>query len=210
MIAETAVETLPSLKGIFDKKDPHKMNRNHRYFYQVQDQLNITRREYCIFAVWTPQSMKILCIDADNIFWRNKMLPFLTRFYNECMLPKILDSRHNRHMPIRDPRYIIEAKEEAAKKIVTMSRTKRRNIVESENGIEESKQFKPNVSLIEATMIDTADIVLNKEQDDDCIIISYSHNERDIFEDDIKRNEKLLNTFAPLYLVKDNVLGITS
>ena len=77
LTAEKAIETLPSLKGIFDKKNPQKMNRNHRYHYQIRGQLNITRREYSIFAIWTPKSMKILRIDADNIFWRNQMLPFL-------------------------------------------------------------------------------------------------------------------------------------
>jgi len=93
------------------------MNENHRYFYQVQGQLNITQREYCIFAVWTPHSTKVIKVNRDNAFWTNKMLPFLIRFYNECILPEILDSRHNRHMSIRNPRYIEEAKEEAAKKI---------------------------------------------------------------------------------------------
>ncbi|KAL6416596.1 hypothetical protein ACFW04_013324 [Cataglyphis niger] len=96
-------------------KKIHKMNQNHRYFYQVQDQLNITKRKYCIFAVWAPKSIKILHISIDNEFWKNQMLPFLTRFYYECMLPEILNSRHNRQMPIRDPKYIIEAKEKTAK-----------------------------------------------------------------------------------------------
>jgi hypothetical protein len=49
--AEEAILTLPRLKGIFDKKDPNVMNRNHRFFYQIQGQLNITRRNYCIFAL---------------------------------------------------------------------------------------------------------------------------------------------------------------
>lgn len=44
---------LPVWKGIFDKKFPNLMNRNHRFFYQIQGQLNITQRDYCIFAVWT-------------------------------------------------------------------------------------------------------------------------------------------------------------
>jgi len=43
------------------------------------------------------------------------MLSFLTRFYFECMLPEILDSRHNRNMPIRNPKYIIEAREKLSK-----------------------------------------------------------------------------------------------
>ena len=141
LTAEEAIETLPSLRSIFDKKNLQKINKNHRYYYQIQGQLNITQREYCIFAVWTPKSMKILRIDIDHIFWRNKMLPFLIRFYNECMLPEILDSRHNRHMPIRNPSYIMEAKEEAATKIVC--RTSRRKAIE--NSIEDSKRFKQDV-----------------------------------------------------------------
>ncbi|KAL6418882.1 hypothetical protein ACFW04_011717 [Cataglyphis niger] len=82
LTAEKAIKTLLSLKGIFEKRNPHKMNRKHRYYYQIQGQLNITQREYFIFAI--------------IFFWRNEMLPFLTRFYNECMLPEILDSRYNR------------------------------------------------------------------------------------------------------------------
>jgi len=119
LTAEEAINTLPQLKGIFDKKNPDKMYRNHRFFYQIQGQLNITQRDYCIFAVWTPNSLKIVRVNRDNVFWSNQMLPFLTRFYYDCMLPEILDSRHNRHMPIRNPSYIIEAKEEAAKKKLT-------------------------------------------------------------------------------------------
>ncbi|XP_067216539.1 uncharacterized protein [Linepithema humile] len=209
LTVEKAIETLPSLKAIFDKKNPQKMNQNHRYYYQIQGQLNITQREYCIFAVWTPKSMKILRIDVDNIFWKNQMLPFLTRFYNECMLPEILDSRHNRHMPIRNPRYIIEAKEEAAKKI--LSRTSRRKVAENENGMEERKRLKPNISPMEAAIIDPAVLALHEEQDDDCIIVSYSSNKRDITEDDMVRHKKLLDdTFISFSSIKKNVLPITS
>jgi len=61
--------------------------------------------------------MKIIHVDVNDAFWKYEMLPCLTRFYYECMLPEIVDSRHNRHVPIRDSSYIIEAKQEAAKKI---------------------------------------------------------------------------------------------
>ena len=46
LTAEEAIKNLPQLKGIFDKKNPDKMNQNHRFFYQVQGQLNITQRDY--------------------------------------------------------------------------------------------------------------------------------------------------------------------
>jgi len=60
LTVEEAIQTLPQLKSIFNKKYPEKMNQNHRFFYQVQGQLNITQRNYCIFAVWTPQSLKAI------------------------------------------------------------------------------------------------------------------------------------------------------
>lgn len=210
LAAEKAIETLPSLKGIFDKKDLNKINQNHRYYYQIQGQLNITRQEYCIFAIWTPKSMKILRIDADKMFWTNQMLPFLTRFYNECMLPEILDSRHNRHMPIRNPNYIIVAKEKAAKKVV--SQTNRRKITENKSDIEESKRFKLNISPMEAIITDVTVLALQdeQEQDDDCMIVSYSQKQH-ISEDDMVRHKKLLDeTFIPMTLIKENVLPLKS
>jgi len=109
--AEEAITKLPQIRNIFYKKNGDQMNRNHRFFYQVQGQLNITERDYCVFTVWTPRSLKMVRVKRDELFWQKKMLPLLTRFYYECMLPEILDSRYNRHMPIREPQYIIKAKE---------------------------------------------------------------------------------------------------
>lgn len=206
LTAEEAIQTLPQLKGIFDKKNSDKINKNHRYFYQVQGQLNVTQRDYCIFAVWTPKSFKTVHINRDNAFWESKMLPFLTRFYYECMLPEILDSRHNRHMPIRNPKYIIEAKEEASKKIMGR-KTMHRDIVESEN-VQESKRFKSNTLEIEAAITAAA---VDTEQDDDCVIVSYSNDKRDLTKDDVARYKKILDDMiAPLSLVKENVLPIHS
>ncbi|CAL1671558.1 unnamed protein product [Lasius platythorax] len=44
------------------------------------------------------------------------MEPFLSRFYMECLLPEIVDSRRNRSMPIREPEYILHARVEANSK----------------------------------------------------------------------------------------------
>jgi len=46
LTAEKAIKTLPQLKNIFDKKIENKINRNHRFLYQIQGQLNITRLLY--------------------------------------------------------------------------------------------------------------------------------------------------------------------
>jgi len=128
LTADEAVQKLPLLKGIFDRKNNDKINRNHRFFYQVQGQLNITQRNYCIFALWTPKSLKVVVVNRDNDFWENQMLPLLKRFYHNCMLPEILDSRHNRHMPIRNPQYVIDAQEKASKRKIIRKIAQQNNV----------------------------------------------------------------------------------
>ena len=179
------------------------MNRTHRFFYQVQGQLNITQRNYCLFTVWTPKSLKIVTVYRDNDFWENKMLPLLTRFYYDCMLPEILDSRHNRHMPIRNPKYIIDAQEKASKKKVSCKRqTVQKNYIEEER--------KHNVLATDAT--NTAVVLdTNQDSDSDCILVSYSKNKLNLTKDEIAKRKKVLDhTIVPLSLVRENVLPVQS
>ncbi|XP_067205374.1 uncharacterized protein [Linepithema humile] len=203
LTADEAVQKLPLLKAIFEKKDNDKMNRNHRFFYQVQGQLNITQRNYCIFAIWTPKSLKIVVVNRDNDFWETKMLPFLTRFYYDCMLPEILDSRHNRHMPIRNPQYIIDAQEKAFKTKVCYELSVQQNKVQDRKIVQDKKL---NVLSTDATNV-TA--VLNAEQDSDCIIVSCSKKKRNLTKDEIAKRKKVLDdTIVPLSLVRENVLPV--
>ncbi|XP_072751049.1 uncharacterized protein [Anoplolepis gracilipes] len=81
----------------------------HTYYFQVQGQLHITQRKYCIFAVWTPFGLKYTFVERDDRFWESKMLPLLKRFYEDCLIPEIIDSRAERNMSIREPQYVIEA-----------------------------------------------------------------------------------------------------
>ena len=182
------------------------MNRTHRFFYQVQGQLNITKRNYCIFAIWTPKSLKIVTVKRDKDFWENKMLPSLTLFYYECMLPEILDSRHNRHMPIRNPQYILDAQEKASKNKVSC----KRRTVQQNDTERESKQLQLNVSATDATNI-AAVLKAEQDSDSDCVLVSYSINKRNLTEDEIANRKKVLdNTIASLSVVKNNVLPVQS
>ena len=106
------------------------MSRTHRYFYQVQGQLHVTQRQYCIFAAWTPTYMKQIRVDRDDDFWEIHMKSFLLRFYHECMLPDILDSRYNRNMPIQNPEYISKAMTEVKlkKKLVKLITSEKRKV----------------------------------------------------------------------------------
>ncbi|XP_067207257.1 uncharacterized protein [Linepithema humile] len=204
---DEAIQKLPLLKGIFDKKNTDNMNRNHRFFYQVQGQLNIAQRNYCIFAIWTPKSLKTIRVNRDYVFWEKEMAPVLERFYLECMLPEILDSRHNRHMPIRDPKYITDAKEQAyKKKNCHVQKNKRSN--EDENILPKNKKLKQKVLSSNATSIAAA---LDMEQDNDCILVSFSKSKHNLTKEEIAKRKKVLDdTIIPLSLVKENVLPVQS
>ena len=44
-------------------KERLELKRDHSYYYQVQRQLAVTKKSYCIFAVWTPED-----IHTESIF----------------------------------------------------------------------------------------------------------------------------------------------
>jgi len=96
-------------------KDIFEINTNHKYYYQLQGQLHVTGRKFGIIAYWTKMGIKYETIERDDNFWKTKMFPKLEKFFFNCLLPELVDPRHPRSMPIRNPSYILEAK--ANKKI---------------------------------------------------------------------------------------------
>lgn len=96
---------------IANKSGVLQINKSHNWYYQIQGQLHVTRKSKCLFGVWANEMepLKIEYIDRDRDFFENKMRLKLDSFYLNCILPELLDPRHNRNMPIRDPPYILEA-----------------------------------------------------------------------------------------------------
>ena len=66
-----------------------------------------------MFELWRPQGKKIEKIERDDAFWNNDMKDKLTKFYNDCLLPELIDSRYAQSLPIKNPHYINEAKIES-------------------------------------------------------------------------------------------------
>lgn len=165
----------------FDKQDPSKMNSKHVYYYRVQGQLHVTQREYCYFAVWTPLGIKYVKVLRDDEFWTNRMEPYLSRFYENCLLPEIIDSRHNRNMPIREPGYILEARrlrneaskatndkrkiretrKSTAREAETQSQQTEENLLVLGDGKDVARRLKPRV--ISNIRVDNLKITLKKE-----------------------------------------------
>lgn len=79
-------------------------NVKHDWYYQVQGQLNIANKNVCLFAVYTGPEfpIKVVKIYKDDTFWKEKMIPRLTKFYFLCVLPEIIDPRKSRSMQLRE------------------------------------------------------------------------------------------------------------
>lgn len=65
-------DKLDSVTGFYLEKDDEgklTLNRNHQYFYQVQTQLGVCKRESAYFAVWTEKDLHVEHILFDEEFW---------------------------------------------------------------------------------------------------------------------------------------------
>ncbi|KAL0852581.1 hypothetical protein ABMA27_016931 [Loxostege sticticalis] len=100
---DTAIETKKLKCFKLNSASQVVINQNHEWYYQVQGQLHITKKDVCLFSVWTGPEfpVKVVRVVRDDVFWQEKMLPKLTRFYQSCVLPEIIDPRKTRSMPLR-------------------------------------------------------------------------------------------------------------
>lgn len=108
-IEDAISKKLPAVYKIFKNGDITKVNKRHEYYYQMQGQLHIVNRKYCEFLLWTPHSNVHLTIKRDDNFWKTKMEPLLIEFYNNCLVPEIIDPQYPYGNAIKDPEYITEA-----------------------------------------------------------------------------------------------------
>lgn len=65
----------------------------------------------CVFVsktnVYLQYGTETKKLKPNYSFWREKMEPRLLEFYNNCLLPELIDPRHTRNLPIRDLDYVI-------------------------------------------------------------------------------------------------------
>lgn len=101
-----------SARSIFMKNDIQKMNKKHKYYHQVQGQLHISGRNVCHFAIWNGREIHNIVVNRDDTFWKNHMEPKLSKFYNDCLAPEIIDPRLVRRMPLREPDWVTAARGE--------------------------------------------------------------------------------------------------
>jgi len=69
------------------------IDRNHKYYYQVQGQLHITKRKYGIIACWTRKGIKYEKIERDDTLWQTKMFPKLNDFFFQLFITGVSRSK---------------------------------------------------------------------------------------------------------------------
>ena len=78
------------------------LKRNHRYYSQIQGQLAITGRSWCDFLIYTKCGIAVETIHFNEKFWKEKLLPALVKFYENCVAPEIVSPLHTVGMHLRD------------------------------------------------------------------------------------------------------------
>ena len=81
------------------------LKRNHKFFYQIQGQLNIFGYSWCDFVVrcCNPYQLHAERIFRDSELWETVMIPKLTDFYFKCLLPELASPRYGKSPGIREP-----------------------------------------------------------------------------------------------------------
>ena len=78
------------------------LKKGHPYYSQVQGQMAIGERPWCDFVVFTGKGLSVQRIEFDKSFWKDRLLPKLVDFYNNCVVPEIVSPVHPLGLPIRD------------------------------------------------------------------------------------------------------------
>ncbi|ESO82752.1 hypothetical protein LOTGIDRAFT_155770 [Lottia gigantea] len=100
-----AVKSVSNFCLIQSSRNQLVLKRNHKFYYQVQGQLNVFDMKWLDFVVRSssPHQLHIERIVVDKNLWVTKMLPKLTPFYYPCLLPELCAPRYGRSPGIREP-----------------------------------------------------------------------------------------------------------
>lgn len=85
-----------------DGREQLKLKDSHIYYSQVQGQMAVGRRTWNDFIIYTTKGISVERIFFDQHFWKNKLLPKLMSFYDNCLAPEILHPMHAIGLPVRD------------------------------------------------------------------------------------------------------------
>ena len=78
------------------------LKKTHSYYCQVQGQMGIGEISWCDFVIYTKRGIHVQRIWFDEAFWNLELLPKLTSFYDNCVVPEIVSPLHALGHPMRN------------------------------------------------------------------------------------------------------------
>lgn len=78
------------------------LKENHNYYSQVQGQMAIGERPWCDFVIYTNKGISVQRIAFNEEFWKNKLLPKLLSFFDNCVGPEIVSPLYPLGLPMRN------------------------------------------------------------------------------------------------------------
>lgn len=99
------VGQLPYMELSKDKTSVLGLKKNDNIYYEIQGGLHVAEKKICIFTIWTSTQYKMYTerIERDDTFFDTKMKAQLLSFYNDWLLPELVDPRLSRKMEVRVP-----------------------------------------------------------------------------------------------------------
>ena len=91
--------------ALSEETKDYQLKRNHNIYYDIQGQLHICDKKTCLLVIWTSNRYNVFIerIEKDDNFFNEKMKGRLISFYNDWLLPELIDPRLKRGMAIREP-----------------------------------------------------------------------------------------------------------
>ena len=78
------------------------LKETHQYYAQIQGQMALGERPWCDFVLFTLKGISVQRIRFNQTYWTTKVLPKLTSFYDNCVVPELVSPVHSLGLPIRD------------------------------------------------------------------------------------------------------------
>ena len=85
-----------------ERNNKLQLKRNHEIYYQIQGQLNIFEKEWCLRRT-NPYDIYIERIHRDRKLWEKEMLPKFEQFYLKFLLSELALPRYGTYSGIRQP-----------------------------------------------------------------------------------------------------------
>ena len=67
---------------------------------QIQGQMDVGKRPWCNYVIYTTQGLSVHRVLFDSDYWNNTLLPKFVSFYNNCVPPEIISPIHTLALPL--------------------------------------------------------------------------------------------------------------